>query len=132
MRDILARWSAEPGDAGAPPLPVVYVDNVFSALLDAFELLGVVASESMQPQSAAAVFHALAIMFDRLPERWQARAEDLILRLLSALGALVRALTAAARFGTAAAVEEARAGLGASVGKLNSRSTRATAARDGP
>ena len=64
---------------------MVYTDNVFSRLMDAFETLAVVASESMQHQSFAEVIHTLAVMFDRLPPDQQRRAEDIILRIISAL-----------------------------------------------
>jgi hypothetical protein len=91
----------------------------------------------MQHQSFAEVVRALAVTFDRLPVEQQTRVEDLILRILSALGehvltaelntalsALAGALTTSARFETAAAVRAAQEALELSVGKLNSRSTR--------
>lgn len=74
---------------------------------------------------------------ERLPRERQQRAEDLILRILSALGdhvltaeldaalaALIGKPKAAERFETAAAVYAAQEQLQLSVGKLNSRSTR--------
>ncbi len=76
-------------------------------------------------------------MFGRLTAQQQPRAEDLILRILPALGdhvliaeldamlsGLVDTLKASERFDTAAAVQMAQATLGQSIGKLNSRSTR--------
>ncbi|HEX5501226.1 MAG TPA: DUF2254 family protein [Thermomicrobiales bacterium] len=143
LRDLLAYWTAEeeagPAPDGRPPAPVVYADNLLDELLDSFESLAVVASESMQHQSLAGILRTLAITFDRLAPAQQRRAEDLIRRSLSALGEhvltaeldaaitrLVGALLAAGRFDTAALLEAARAELGASVGRLNSRSTRAS------
>jgi len=138
LRDVLARWSAQEEETRDEDLfPIVYSDNVFVRLLDAFESLAVVSSESMQHQNFAEVARTFALMFDRLPEDQQRRAEDLILRILSALGehvltaelntalsALIGTLTASARFETAAVVRAAQEALELSVGKLNSRSTR--------
>src|SRR5688572_4259433 len=102
----------------------------------AFETLAVVASESMQHQSFAEVLRTFAIMFDRLLPDQQARAEDIILRLISALGehvltaeldatlsALVRKLDKCVRITAAAAVQAAQDWLKLSVGKLHSRAT---------
>jgi hypothetical protein len=104
--------------------------------MEAFETLAVVASESMQHQHFAEVLHSFAIMFDRLSPDQQARAEDIILRIISALGdhvltaeleatlsELVLALDKSARITTAAAVQAAQNRLKLSVGKLHSRAT---------
>ncbi|MGH7783720.1 MAG: hypothetical protein ACREO5_07765, partial [Candidatus Binatia bacterium] len=112
----------------------------FSRLMEAFESLAIVASESMQHQNFAEVLHTFAVMFDRLPLDQQRRAEDIILRLLSALGefvltaeldstlsALVGALNKSARISTAVAVQAAQERLQLSVGKLHSRATRSQA-----
>lgn len=105
--------------------------------MDAFESLAVVSSESMQHQVFAEVISTLALMYARLPPEQQARTEDLILRILSALGdhvltrelnsalsALSSTLAESGRSETASLVEKAQRQLGQSVGKLNSRSTR--------
>ena len=87
LRNILAHWSIEQEeDSGNQPIPVVYTDNVFTRLMDTFESLAVVSSESMQHQIFAEVVHTFAVMFDRLPPEQQQRAESLILRIISALG----------------------------------------------
>lgn len=143
LRDLLARWSfqhatAHPNDA--PPGPVVYHDDVPEQLMAAFEDLAVVSSESMQAQSYAEVVRAITVLFDRLDPPQQRRAEDLILRILSALGdhvltaeldavltTLINVLHAAGRSEPAAAVQQAHDGLTASIGKLNSRGTRVPA-----
>ena len=141
LRDVLAHWSAEDDEnPEEEPLPVVYTDNVFSQLMDAFETLAVVASESMQHQSFAEVLYTFAIMFERLRPEQQRRAEDLILRILPAMGdlvltaeldsaltALARALDKSARVTTAAALQTAQDRLRLSVGKLHSRATRSQA-----
>jgi len=143
LRDLLARWSAEPTGRPASAtdrVPVVYADDVMRRLFDAFETLAVVASESMQPQTAAEFVRTFAMMFHRLPAEHQSRAEDLIRRSLPALGdhvltaeldaalhELVAALNAASRTAAAAEVEAARRSLAATIGKLRSRSTRAPA-----
>jgi uncharacterized membrane protein len=146
LRHILACWF-EPrdhvGDSGGvePPPPVVYRDNVPEQVMKAFESLAVVASESMQHQSLAEILRTFAVMFRRLPVPLQERAEDVLLRSLSALGEhvptsdldeslaeVIAALTAAGRSDSAGAIRDAQQQLGRSIGRLNSRSTRA--ARD--
>jgi hypothetical protein len=141
LRDLLAHWAAEDNQSRQEEtLPIVYTDNVFSRLMEAFETLAVVASESMQHQNFAEVLHTFAIMFDRLSPDQQARAEDIILRIISALGdhvltaeleatlsELVLALDKSARITTAAAVQVAQNRLKLSVGKLHSRATRSQA-----
>ena len=141
LRDISARWSVEDNEAPKQePFSVVYTDNVFPRLMDAFETLAVVSSESMQHQSFAEVVHALAVLFDRLPPAQQRRAEDIILRVISALGefvltaeldstlsALAEALNNCARTSTASAVQAAQDQLRRSIGKLHSRATRSQA-----
>ena len=67
-------------------MPVVYVVNVFAKLLQAFETLAVVASESMQPQTMTEFVRTFALMFERWPIDQHQRADDLIRRSLSALG----------------------------------------------
>lgn len=139
LRDILARWSVEKEDdlPDGRPLPVVYTDNVLPELMDAFESLAIVSSESMQHQSLAEIVRAFALLFERLPLEQQRRAEDLLLRVLATLGdhvltgdlnaalsALVAALSACGRCEIAEAIRAARDDLAASIGALNSRSTR--------
>lgn len=140
LRDVLARWSAEPDLAEierSSTSPVVYADDVVAEIMDAFESIAVVASESMQHQTFAAVTAAVATMLSRLPVEYRSRAEDLVLRLLPALGDFVLTAplddalsTLAAAFAaldldeTATAVRAAHAGLARSVGTLNSRATR--------
>lgn len=147
LRDLLARWSA--GDAGRAPgvdapgsVPVVYPDDLYKQVLDALETLAVVASESMQPQTAAELIRTLALIFGGLPPGQQERAGDLIRRSLSALGehvltaeleaaltTLIDTLDRAGRPETARLVRGARDRLGASIGRLGSRATRASGER---
>jgi uncharacterized membrane protein len=142
LRDILARWSSaaanETEDDQAPQCAaIVYVDNTFDQLLNAFEALAVISSESMQFQIFADVVHTFAVMFDLLPAPQQQRTEELILRILPALGDhvltaeldqaladLVSTLEAAERLPTALAVRQAQAQLQRTVGELGSRATR--------
>lgn len=145
LRDVLARWTGEhdadenAGDEAA--LPVVYTDNVLAQLMDAFETLAVVSTESMQHQSFAEVVRALTALFHRLSPELQARSADIILRIVSGLGdhvltadldhaldALSEALTRAGRPRIAEAVRDAQGALRASIGKLNSRATRVPSA----
>lgn len=139
LRDIMARWCTEqiddPEDAAL--LTVVCPDDAFFHLMHAFESLAVASSESLQHQNFTEIVFSFALMFERLPVEHQPRAEDLILRILSALGdhvltaelnealsMLVATLTRAQRADTAQAVQMAQTQLALSVGKLNSRSTR--------
>ena len=137
LRDMLARWVTEDTETDQQPLSIVYTDNTFARLMDAFETLAIVSSESMQHQNYIEVLRTFTLMFGRLTAQQQPRAEDLILRILPALGdhvltaeldaalsALVDTLKASERFDTAGAVQMAQAALGQSIGKLNSRSTR--------
>ena len=93
LRDLLARWlqsdeafGAKEDAAADPAAPVVYSDNLPEQLMRAFESLAVVASESMQHQSAAEIYRTFANLFHRLPPRLQRQADDLLLRSLSGLG----------------------------------------------
>jgi uncharacterized membrane protein len=155
LRYILAHWF-EPDDraAGAAAdgavdlrghapnqaaAPIVYRDNVPEQVMKAFESLAVVASESMQHQTLAEILRTFAVMFGRLPPPLQERSEDLLLRSLSALGEhvpttdldeslsdVINALTAERRNRTSLAMAEAQRQLRSNIGRLNSRSTRAT------
>ena len=146
LRDLLARWvQTDPAfgagdDPAHPAAPVVYPDNLPEELIGAFESLVVVASESMQHQSAAEIYRTFAGLFHRLPVHLQDRADDLLMRSLSGLGdhiltsdldaslsALIDALAASGRMSCADAIGTAQRQLGLSIGRLNSRSTRTTA-----
>jgi uncharacterized membrane protein len=141
LRDLLARWCADgnPGDPPSDEQPgsIVYTDDIFVQLFDAFESLVVISTESMQHQIFAEVVRTFATLFQRLPPDLQARVEDLVGRALSGLGdhmptadldaalaALAHTLATADRTSTAVAVQAARAELNRSVGRLNSRATR--------
>jgi uncharacterized membrane protein len=138
LRDVMARWTSDESiGVDEAPLPVVYRDITFATLMDAFESLAVASSESMQHQNYIEIVRTFAAMFARLPSAEQTRAEDLILRILSALGdhvltaelesaltGLVEELDRCSRHETARAVGLAKADLGRSVGRLNSRATR--------
>jgi hypothetical protein len=142
LRDIYARWFVREEEAGAAEekeaaLAVVYKDNTPAELLNAFETLAVVSSESMQHQNYIAVLDTFTGIFERLPNDKQKEIEDRILRILPALGdhvltteldaaltALITRLRQAQRGATAQAVQSARDTLAQSIGKLNSRATR--------
>ena len=139
LRDVMSRWSSEDNHPVAEKqAPVVYRDNVFERLLESFETLAIVASESLQHQNYIEVLRTFALMFDRIPERYQVRAEDVILRILPVLGEfaltyeldkalteLESTLTHAGRDAAAAAVSRAQESFSKSVGRLGSRATRA-------
>ena len=145
LRDLLARWLGTEDRFGtgldiaaARTTPVVYVDAVPEQLLKAFESLAVVASESMQHQCVAEIYRTFATAFRDLPAPLRKQAEDFLLRSLSALGehvltstldaavsTLADALADAGRSHCADTIRAARRQLGMSIGRLNSRSTRA-------
>jgi uncharacterized membrane protein len=147
LRDLLAQWVqsddafARGGDSGADSTAsVVYSDNLPEALMRAFESLAVVASESMQHQSAAEIYRSFANLFHRLPPVMQRQADDLLLRSLSGLGdhilssdleaslaALRAALNMHGQSRCASAIAAAQRQLQMSIGRLASRSTRANA-----
>ena len=137
LRDVLSRWSEESPPDGEKKVAVVYRDNTIDALFDTFETLAVVSSESLQHQNFTEVIRTFVIAFDRIPEEWLARVEDLILRVLSVLGefAFTRELENAlrnlqavlertGRVETASAVEAALQRMSGTIGKLGSRATR--------
>lgn len=139
LRDILGRWAVDTDKPLGNVLPVVYTDHVIESLMDTFETLAIVSSESMQHQNFIAVLRTFEVMFDRLPPGQQRRSEDLILRILSAMGDhvltsrldsaltdLAAQLESAGRLSTARSVRTAHSELAKSVGTLNSRSTRVT------
>jgi hypothetical protein len=108
--------------------------------LQAFESLAVVASESMQHQSAAEIYRTFAGQFHRLSPPLKRQADDLLLRSLSCLGdhiltseldaalaALREVLAADPASLCVAAIDTARDRLGQTVGQLHSRATRANA-----
>jgi hypothetical protein len=147
LRDLLARWlhsdaafAAGNGSADDPAAPVVYSDNLSEMLMTAFESLAVVASESMQHQSAAEIYRTFAFVFHRLPPPMREQADGLLLRSLSGLGdhvltsdleaslsALRATLTVEGRSQCAGAIAAAQRQLERSIGRLNSRSTRTEA-----
>ena len=138
LRDVMARWSEENDEeTAARKAPIVYADDVFERLLGTFESLAVVSSESMQHQICIEVLRTFTVMWDRLSTDRQDRAADLLLRILSALGDFVLTaeldselsqtaakLRTSGRVQVAEAISEAQVALSASIGKLNSRSTR--------
>lgn len=138
LRDLVAYWFDGPGIAPDPPssvLPIVYRDNVPGELLRTFESLIVVASESMQHQTLAELYRALALAAERIPAGYRDDLSAIVERSLSALGdhVLTTRLDAAidelakameARGMPAGKLREARSRLGNSIGALNARSTR--------
>ena len=140
LRDTLARWSQEePVPAVARVLPLVYHDSTFDHLLNTFESLAVVSTESMQHQTFTEVVDTFASMFERIPKAYEPRFEDVILRIITgladhvltaeldgALRELRETLLRASRQETAELVAEAHRAMRAARGHLHSRSTRGT------
>lgn len=141
LRDLVGGWygpgSRQPQRC-ASELAVVYPDSVPMDLLRAFETLTVVASESMQHQTLAAVYRALAFALKFVPADLRASIGDIVLRSLSCLGdhvltgelqdstlALADALDEHGMSSTADKVRTACGKLAASIGSLHSRADRA-------
>lgn len=137
IRNLLTQWHDVEIDTDKEVMPVVYNDYSADRLLNTLETLAVTSSESMQHQVFLEVVHTFVIIFDRLEAQQQKRVEDIILRILSAMGDLVltgpldqeltqliKVLRSNAREATANAVEYAQLQLRKSIGKLNSRATR--------
>ncbi|MEP7081090.1 MAG: DUF2254 family protein [Ginsengibacter sp.] len=135
--NLLLRWSDINVEPDKNVYPIVYEDNVVPRLMDGFTTLTVAASESMQHQNFIEILHAFTTAFCQLNPQNKLRAEDIIMRLLSAMGEfvltaplenelnkLIEILFAAGRIETANAVEAAKNKLKQSIGKLNSRATR--------
>jgi uncharacterized membrane protein len=142
LRDLMARWyDGDSGEGDADDTlqsVVIYRDSLSEALMNAFESLAVIASESMQHQTIAEIYKCFAERFASLPSTLQLRAEDLLLRSLSALGdhvptrrldealtTLAWALAEAGSTDAAQAVRAAHEKLAANVGRFRARSTRA-------
>jgi|GEM_PF-875495 len=141
LRNILARWSEEKKEQEGT-LPVVYYDNTIETLMNTFQTLAVASSESMQHQNYIEIARALTLLYDRLPEKLQQKAEDVILRNLSVLGdlaptselemamnALAEKLMEHHKQSVGTALQVAMLELRQSVGKLNARGTRVPAGK---
>ena len=142
LRDLVASWCETeqfvvPGDGPPAELKIIYPDNVPTTLLRAFESLAVVASESMQHQTLAAVYRALALAVGCVPKPLKDEVLGIVGRSLAALGdhvltadldeaigELERALAANGLDPTR--LTSARTELANSNGRLNSRATRVT------
>ncbi|WP_310354698.1 DUF2254 family protein [Methylobacterium sp. BE186] len=138
LRDILSLWSPCEADPKEDPIsPLVYADRTPTEATDALETIIVVASESMQAQTLSDALRTIAILLDHVSQPTAERLADVAKRAVSSLGehVLTRQLEAALSdladaldrrgfTGVGAAIAEAAKQLGASLGKLNSRSTR--------
>jgi len=139
LRDIWARWAVETYDPPKEIYPIVYNDDVPDKLLDTFETLAIVSSESMQHQNFIEVLRTFSAVYERLGEEQQKRVEDIVLRILSAMGDFVLTAPLEAELkilvatfsssphpdmNTIKAIEDAHKKFSLSTGKLNSRSTR--------
>lgn len=139
LRDIWARWAVETYDPPKEIYPIVYADDVPDKLLNTFETLAIVSSESIQHQNFIEVLRTFSAVYERLNEGQQKRVQDIVLRILSAMGDFVLTAPLEAELqllittfssaphpchDTIKAIEEARNKFRLSTGKLNSRSTR--------
>lgn len=138
LRDIIAHWSEdETRPLEDPTSGIVYADAAPIIATDALEAVIVVASESIQSQTLTEAVKTLAILLRHVGQPTADRLADVANRTLSSLGEhvltrqleaeladLAQALNARGFVAGAKAVSEASAELAASLGKLNSRSTR--------
>ncbi len=146
LRDLAAEWYAVPG---TPPkqrsegVPVIYSDNVPLTLVRGFESLAVVASESMQHQTLAAVYRAIEFCLQHVPDDLVLSLANVARRSLSALGdhvltdelqkamvALAKALEKRGSELAASEVDLACSKLAETIGSLQSRGTRASAGNE--
>ncbi|MDP3267906.1 MAG: DUF2254 family protein [Legionella sp.] len=137
LGNVLLYWGKEKESEEVKPFPIVYQDNVKEKVLDAFENLGVVSSESMQHQSFYRILNSLGLAYHRQGAQEKQRIESVILTLLSVLGEhalthrldqsltdLAKLMESEDRIYVADAIKTAHHKLKESVGKINSRSTR--------
>lgn len=137
LGNVLLYWGLEDKTLDCKILPIVYKDNVKEKLLDAFENLAVVSSESMQHQSFYRILNTLGLAYCRMNKKEQDRIENVLLTLLSVLGDhaltakldqslsdITELMNTAKRFHIANAIKEAHSKLRESHGKINSRATR--------
>lgn len=144
LRDLLARWTADPEDAAASAetLPVVYPDALVERVLEALEAIAVVATESLQPATFEEVLRAYHHTFAELPPALQERAATSLARLVTGLGDLVLTpplqnalqgvadvLRAAGHERTAEQIGTAAQQMASATGELAARSTRVKQAR---
>ncbi len=137
IRNLISVWEDEKNEKKDKAFPIVYNSYSKNHLFNALETLAVVSSESLQHMVFSEVLKNFALLFNRLNKSDQKRIEDIILRILSCMGDFVltapletalknitEVLQRHDRFDTANHVSKAKEQLKASVGTLNSRSTR--------
>jgi uncharacterized membrane protein len=138
IRNLLSVWEDEKLEQKKNPFPIVYNTHSKNKLFNSLETLAVASSESLQHMVFAEVLLNFSFLFNRLSSHDQSRVEDIILRIISCMGDLVltlplenavnnlaRVLRENNRFETADHLMKAKEELKKSVGKLNSRGTRA-------
>jgi hypothetical protein len=140
LRDLIATWYPDGGEGGvrrAKASPIVYTDDVPQQVLLALESLGVVASESMQHQTLAEVYRALALAFRRMTKEFHDLIAQIVGRSTTALAdhvlthdldrAVEELITAMRSAGVdPQPLASARDKLARSIGKLAARSNRAS------
>lgn len=138
LRDIISQWGDREGEPPEDPTScIVYTDSGLMTAADALEAVIVVASESIQSQTLTEAITTLAILLRHVGQPTAERLADIAHRALSSLGEhvltreleaaladLAKALKERGFVSAAGAVSDATAELAASLGKLNSRSTR--------
>jgi uncharacterized membrane protein len=138
LRDVISQWGDGENDADENAAScIVYRDAAPIAATDALEAVIVVASESIQSQTLTEAITTLAILLRHVGQPMAERLADIANRALSSLGEhvltrqlevalldLSRALEERCFASVSDAVSNSTAELAASLGRLNSRSTR--------
>ncbi|MEH3148663.1 MAG: DUF2254 domain-containing protein [Methylobacterium frigidaeris] len=141
LRDIIARWSRADPFPERPSSRVVYSDRAVDDAISAIASIGVAASESMQSTLAAEIWRTLATLIDDVSAERLPALTDTVRRLISSLGDHVLtcdleqelnrcriALNNRGEGPVADMVQEAACKLATSIGELNARGTRVSAA----
>lgn len=140
LRDLASRWSAnyEEVEGSDGTIPLVYPDGLLERVIDSISDIGVVSTESIQPDTFEEVMHTYRQIFPNLPEHLQDRTATSIRRMVTgmadliltrplqgSLEALEPILREAGYAETADILRDAREQMLSATGRLGARSTRA-------
>jgi uncharacterized membrane protein len=139
LDSLLTKWIAADSKSvsDSETVPIVYEIHSCKTVLDVWESLLVVSSESMQHQAFAEILRSIARIYPDLPPDLRNRADQMLRRATSAMGdhvltqdlndalhKLIRTLERSDRHLFAQTIAEAHHKFAASLGTLGNRSTR--------
>jgi uncharacterized membrane protein len=139
LDSLLTKWIAADSKSvsDSETVPIVYEIHSCKTVLDVWESLLVVSSESMQHQAFAEILRSIAHIYPDLPPDLRNRADQMLRRATSAMGdhvltqdlndalhKLIRTLERSDRHLFAQTIAEAHHKFAASLGTLGNRSTR--------